>query len=83
LGQSSKRSPDERPHPTPLGQLARYAAQVLPPGWSIQLTISRGSGDVTLIDPEETEVEYPSNRESVEEAFHDAIEYALEHGKGD
>jgi hypothetical protein len=58
------------------GDLAEMAAGTLPPGWEICVRVEREAGWVDLINPDLDEVDFPSNRESIEAAFADALEFA-------
>lgn len=50
----------------------------LPEGWSIEVTLQRDSGWVSLFDIDGGDVEYPCNHESISQALADALEHAIE-----
>jgi hypothetical protein len=63
-----------------LGDLADMAAGSLPDGWEIQVRVEHEATWVDLISPERNEVDYPSNHETIEGSFADALEFAIEEG---
>ena len=61
----------------PMGELIQDAARDLPEGWQIVVSIEKDSGTVTLFKGFMDECDYPSDHETIERSFRDALEYAL------
>jgi hypothetical protein len=54
------------------------AAEHLPGGWQILLSIENSGGCVELFDPHGDPIEYPSNCESMADSVNDAVAFAME-----
>lgn len=61
--------------------LINLVARDLPEGYTLTIEIERNSGVVALDDPFGDELDFPSNRETVESEILDALQYAIEHDK--
>ena len=59
-----------------LSDLVQEAAGSLPDGWEVSLRVERDAGWVELIDPDGNEVPFPTNNESIEETYLDAVRHA-------
>lgn len=55
----------------------------LPQEWIVSVTLMLDSGDVQLIDPEGDDIDFPSNRENVEQTLLDALKHATELSQDD
>jgi len=53
------------------------AAKDLPLDWHIEIHVEVGSGWVELYDNEYARVDFPTNREALDEEIDDAIEFAI------
>ena len=64
---------------TSLSDLVQEAARDLPDGYRIKIDVEHEAGGVSLIGPCYGEIiDYPSNHETLEESFRDALTYAKE-----
>ena len=66
-----------------LDGLVEEAARKLPPGWIICLAVEKHAGWILLTKYDSDPIRFPSNHESIQEEFADALEYALTDGKTD
>lgn len=70
--------PDARS--TIAGHSIERACKDLPDGWQIDIGMESGSAWVNLYNPDGDQVEFPTNRETIDEELNDAIEFAIKIG---
>jgi hypothetical protein len=72
------KSEERRAYFEQLGEAIERAAEQLPEGYTIDISIEKNGGGVELYDDEGDEIGFPSNYESLAATITDAIEFAIE-----
>lgn len=60
------------------GAAIENACAKLPEGYTINVVLTTGGGDVALWDEDGEECEFPSNCETLAETLDDAVEFAIQ-----
>lgn len=63
---------------THLGDVINVLARDLPEGYNVSIEVERHGGAVLLEGPDGTNIDYPSNHETVQESVEDALSHARE-----
>ena len=59
-----------------LDSVCNRAAELLPLGWAIEISLEKGSGSLTLLDPIYRATEVPSDEMTIEDQIREAIRIA-------
>lgn len=74
-------NPDDKPEPTKrtFAEEIEYAAKHLPEGWSIVVHVEHGDATITVMRPDETEVQMHDRHveSDIEEQFQEAVQLAV------